>query len=78
MLAINLSENDLTVSNFVAERSLTYPILRDANRVIERRYGLSQYPTTFFVNPDGTIQDIFVGGMSEQDIDSRVEQLLQS
>lgn len=78
VLAINLSENDLTVSNFVAERSLTYPILRDANRVIERRYGLSQYPTTFFVNPDGTIQDIFVGGMSEQDIDSRVEQLLQS
>ncbi|PWW05590.1 peroxiredoxin [Paenibacillus cellulosilyticus] len=78
VLAINLSEDDLTVNNFVKERSLNYPILRDANRVIERRYGLSQYPTTFFVKPDGTIMDIFVGGMSEQDIDSRVEQLLQS
>lgn len=78
VLAINLSEDDLTVSNFVGQRGLDYPILRDANRVIERRYGLSQYPTTFFVKPDGTIMDIFVGGMSEQDIDSRVEQLLQS
>ncbi|MBD3918756.1 redoxin domain-containing protein [Paenibacillus sp. PR3] len=78
VLAINLSEDDLTVNNFVGERSLTYPILRDANRVIERKYGLSQYPTTFFVKPDGTIMDIFVGGMSEQDIDSRVDQLLQS
>lgn len=78
VLAINLSEDDLTVTNFVGQLELNYPILRDANRIIERRYGLSQYPTTFFIKPDGTIMDIFVGGMSEQDIDSRVEQLLQT
>ncbi|EFM09815.1 alkyl hydroperoxide reductase/ Thiol specific antioxidant/ Mal allergen [Paenibacillus curdlanolyticus YK9] len=78
ILAVNLSEDDLTVQTFVGERNLSYPILRDANRVIERKYGLEQYPTTFFVKPDGTIMDIFVGGMTEKDIDDRIERLLQS
>ncbi|MNG00341.1 Thiol-disulfide oxidoreductase ResA [compost metagenome] len=78
ILAVNLSEGNLTVNNFVKDFELTYPILRDANKVIERRYGLEQYPSTFFIKPDGTIMDIFVGGMTEQDIDDRIEKLLQT
>ncbi|GFN30603.1 redoxin domain-containing protein [Paenibacillus xylaniclasticus] len=78
ILAVNLSEGDLTVNNFVKDFDLSYPILRDSNRMIERRYGLEQYPSTFFIKPDGTIMDIFVGGMTEQDIDERIERLLQA
>lgn len=77
VLAINLSEDTLTVNNFVHRFNLSYPILRDVNRKTERKYGLESYPTTFFVKPDGTVLDVFVGGMTEEDIDSRVNQLLQ-
>ncbi|WP_336786810.1 redoxin domain-containing protein [Paenibacillus sp. MMO-177] len=77
VLAINLSEDTLTVNNFVRRFDLSYPVLRDVNRKTERKYGLESYPTTFFVKPDGTILDVFVGGMSEKDIDSRVDKLLQ-
>jgi peroxiredoxin len=77
ILAINLSEDTLTVNNFVRRFDLSYPILRDVNRKTEHKYGLESYPTTFFVLPDGTVQDVFVGGMSEKDIDSRVDKLLQ-
>lgn len=75
ILAINLSEDDLTVKQFLAKFELEYTILRDRNKEVERRYRLRQYPTTFFVKPDGTIQEIFVGGMTEHDIDQRVTQL---
>ncbi|MFF2482120.1 redoxin domain-containing protein [Paenibacillus sp. NPDC058071] len=77
ILAINLSEDTLTVNNFVRRFELNYPILRDVNRKTERSFGLKSYPTTFFVKPDGKIMEIRVGGMTEQDIDERVIQLLK-
>jgi peroxiredoxin len=76
ILAINLSEDTLTVNNFVRQFNLTYPILRDVDRKTERSYGLRSYPTTFFVKADGTIMEIKVGGMTQQDIDERIERLL--
>lgn len=78
ILAINLSEDTLTVNNFVRQFNLSYPILRDVNRKTERSYGLRSYPTTFFVKADGTIMEIKVGGMTQQDIDDRIERLLSS
>lgn len=76
ILAINLSENQMTVNNFVQRFKLSFTILRDQNRKTERNYKLRSYPTTFFVHPDGTIMDIFVGGMTEKDIDDRIAKLL--
>ncbi|OXS54915.1 thiol-disulfide oxidoreductase [Cohnella sp. CIP 111063] len=76
ILAINLSEDMIAVSNFVSRYNLDFTILRDQNRKIERLYKLKSYPTTFFVKPDGKIMDIFVGGMTEEDIDVRIRKLL--
>ncbi len=76
ILAINLSEDKFTVNNFAKRFDLTFPLLLDQNRTIERRYKLKQYPTTFFVKPDGKIMDIFIGGMTEKQIDDRIRKLL--
>ncbi|XEC92790.1 redoxin domain-containing protein [Paenibacillus tarimensis] len=76
ILAINLSEPDLPVTNFVRQHKLTFPILRDVNRQTERKYGLRSYPTTFFIKPDGKIMEIVVTPMTEQQIEERVERLL--
>jgi peroxiredoxin len=77
VLAINLSEDDLTVNSFLQRFDLDYTILRDKNRIVEKQYGLRSYPTTFFIQPDGTIVDIYVGGMTAEDIEQRIERLLQ-
>ncbi|WP_168119192.1 redoxin domain-containing protein [Paenibacillus sp. HB172176] len=77
ILAINLSEDTLTVKNFVNRFDLNYPILRDVNRRTERAYNLRSYPTTFFVKPNGELFEMVVGGMQEADIDERIERLLQ-
>ncbi|WP_246608670.1 redoxin domain-containing protein [Paenibacillus agaridevorans] len=55
VLAINLSEDDLTVKNFLRKFELENTILRDREKATERRYGLKAYPTTYFVKADGTI-----------------------
>ncbi|GBF72724.1 hypothetical protein PA598K_00989 [Paenibacillus sp. 598K] len=78
ILAINLSETDLVVSSFLRQFDLEYPILRDQKRATERMYGLRSYPTTFFVKPDGRILEVFVGGMTEEQIDERIERLLRT
>jgi peroxiredoxin len=78
VLAINISEDDLTVRNFLRKFELGYTILRDRNKATERRYGLKAYPTTYFVKADGTIMEIYIGGMKESDINERVERLFRS
>lgn len=77
ILAINLSEDTLTVSNYVKKLGVTYTILRDVDRKTEKRYGLRSYPTTFFVNPDGTLSSVFVGEMKESQIQEHIEQIVQ-
>lgn len=76
IIAINLSEDRLTVNNFLKRFDLEYTILLDRDRKVERSYKLRSYPTTFFVRPDGTIMEAYVGGMTEEEIDLRVRKLL--
>lgn len=77
ILAINLSEDTLTVSNYVKRLGVTYTILRDVDRKTERRYGLRSYPTTFFVNRDGTLSSVFVGEMQEAHMSEHISNIVQ-
>jgi len=78
VLAINLSEDDITVRDFLKRFDLSYTILRDKNRMIERRYALRSYPTTFFIGRDGRIMDIDVGGMADEEIEQYILRLLET
>ncbi|RAP76430.1 redoxin domain-containing protein [Paenibacillus montanisoli] len=78
VVGINLGEDKLTINNFVKQFDVSYTILQNENNDVQRKYGLKSYPTTFFVKPDGTILDIFVGPMAEADMDKRIEKLLAS
>lgn len=76
LVGINLSEDRLAVQVFANSVGAKFPILLDRNKKTEKRYGLKEYPTTYFITPDGKIQDIVVGGpMSEEDIDARIQKL---
>lgn len=76
VVGINLSEDRVSVRSFAQSVGVNFPILLDKNRKIERLYGLREYPTTFFIGSDGTIEEIAIGGpMSEAFIEERVERL---
>jgi thiol-disulfide isomerase/thioredoxin len=81
ILGVNLTDQDLIgeVNSFVQEFELTYPILLDGDgRVSSILYQVRGLPTTFFVNREGVIRTVLVGGpMSETFIRSKIEALLQ-
>lgn len=79
VLAVNTTyqDNESAARAFVQEYGLTFPILLDRTGAMANRYQLRALPTTFFVDRQGVIQDVVVGGpMSEALIQSKVEPLL--
>ncbi|MFC4302741.1 redoxin domain-containing protein [Cohnella boryungensis] len=79
LIGINLSEDKLTVESFIRQIGVDFPILMDKDRKTEKKYGLKQYPTTFFITPGGKIQEVVIGGLlTEEEIDQRVNRLMQA
>lgn len=80
VLGVNLTNQDSVseVTKFVQEFKLTYPILMDRDGSISSLYQIKGLPTTFFINRQGVIRTVVVGGpMSETFIRSKIEALLK-
>lgn len=79
VLAVNLTKKDVlsSVKSFVEEHGLTFPILLDQDGRVEEAYQLRGLPTSFFIDRDGIIQSVVIGGpMSEEVVRERVEQIM--
>jgi len=75
---ITAQDNLTAVEAFVQEFNLTFPILLDTSGTVGRTYRMRAFPTTFFIDREGVIQRVIVGGpMSEITLQSTVEQLLE-
>jgi len=80
ILGVNLADQDSVseVESFVQEFKLTYPILLDQDGSISNLYQIEGLPMTFFINREGIIRTLVVGGpMSETFIHSKIETLLK-
>ncbi len=80
VLAVNTTYQDgeQAAADFVAEFGLTFPIPLDRTGTVARQYQLRALPTTFFVDRDGVIQKVIIGGpMSEATIQTAVEEILE-
>src|SRR3989304_2360998 len=76
ILGVNLTNQDSLrdVPRFVEEFGLTFPILLDQDGSVSLLYQLKGLPTTYFVNRNGIIRTVVVGGpMSETFIRSKIE-----
>ena len=80
VLAVNMTYQD-TVANiapFVDEYGLTFPILLDETGIVGTLYQLRSLPSSFFINRDGTINEVVIGGpMAEALLRTRVEEILK-
>jgi len=48
------------------------PVLMDSNDEIGARYGLEGVPTAFFIDPQGRIGDVRMGGMTATEMAAAV------
>jgi cytochrome c biogenesis protein CcmG/thiol:disulfide interchange protein DsbE len=80
VIGLNLTSQDSepAVAAFIQEFGLTFPIVLDRDGKVERQYRLMGFPSTFFIDRQGIIRDVVVGGpMSESLIRSKVEDLFK-
>ena len=80
LVGLNLTSQDSEkdVVEFVQENRLTFPVALDRDGTVQRKYQISGYPTTFFIDRAGIIRSVVVGGpMSAALIQSRVEDLFK-
>ena len=80
VLAVNMTapDNLAAVEKFVQEFNLTFPIMLDTSGEVGNTYLMRALPTTFFIDQEGVIRRVIVGGpMSEVTLQSTVEQLLE-
>jgi len=80
VLAVNSTVQDdpLAIAPFVKEYGLTFPILLDETGEVSQAYELRSLPSSFFINRDGTINEVVIGGpMSSALLRTRIEEILR-
>jgi cytochrome c biogenesis protein CcmG/thiol:disulfide interchange protein DsbE len=79
VLAVNTTFQDQEAAavDFIGEFGLTFPILMDRTGEVSRQYLLRAMPSTFFIDREGIIRKVIIGGpMSEATLQTAVEELL--
>lgn len=80
VLAVNTTDQDSesAAAGFIAELGLTFPVPLDRTGAVSAAYILRGLPSTYFIDREGVIRSVVVGGpMSESLIQSKVEELLK-
>lgn len=80
VLGINSTVQDspLEIAPFIAEYGLTFPILLDETGEVTRAYGIRSLPSSFFIDRQGRIKMVVIGGpMSETLLRTRIEEILK-
>jgi peroxiredoxin len=73
ILAVNIAESDVAIEAFVKKHGLTFPILKDKNRVVTEAYDITPIPTTFLIDKNGKVLKVITGSMSERDVANYME-----
>ena len=79
VLAVNHTSTD-TIPKVVAfgeELGLTFPLLIDPGSKVNQLYRVRAYPSSFFIDKDGVIQNVHFGPLTEGQLDDFVGELLQ-
>lgn len=75
VLAVNIAQSDFEVQSFVDRFGLSFPVVIDKSRSVMNAYNIRPLPTTILVNPQGEIERIVTGEMTEEDIQGFMEEI---
>lgn len=61
ILAVDVQESADTVSKYLTSNDISLKALLDEDGSVAQAYGVSGYPTTFVINPDGSVYTYITG-----------------
>ena len=80
ILGVNMTYQDdvQAVTSFVERYGSTFPVLLDESRLVGNTYQLKSLPSSFFINREGIITEVVIGGpMTEAVLRTRIEKILK-
>ncbi len=77
VLGIDLRESADTVRAFVEEGGYTWTFLLDTTGKVGSMYNVSAIPTSYFVDKNGIIRAVTIGGMTGATIEAKLAQAMQ-
>ena len=72
-IGLDYLDQEPAAKAYLAEFDITYPSGPDLQSAAARRYGLKGVPETFFIDPQGNIQELVIGPIVSQ---NRLDELL--
>ena len=77
VIGLSLDQDDVLIREYLIDKKVTYPNFMDRDmNIANHLLGVSAYPDTFFISPDGTFLGRIVGA-TEWD-DPKVVQALEA
>jgi len=79
ILAVNaiLQDDEQKALDFVREMGLTFPVLFEYGGEVSSLYDAQALPSSYFIDPQGIIQEVVFGGpMAEALLETRIQKLL--
>lgn len=67
-----------TVSKFVRAKKVPYPVIISNDKLIEAYGGISNIPSTFIINKDGTVSEKILGGKTKEEFKAAVKKALSN
>ena len=80
VLAVDMTYQDdpTEVQPFADKYALSFPILLDESGTVGKAYQLKSLPSSYFINRDGIINEVVIGGpMAEALLRTRIEDILR-
>jgi len=75
VLAVNAQESEGVVQSFVNELGLSFPVLLDSRGVVEDLYRVRAFPTSVFIDAEGTIRSQHIGVLNESQLKGYLERI---
>ena len=75
VLAVNIAQSDFEVQNFVDTYGLSFPVVIDKTKSVMTAYNINPLPTTMLISPEGKVEKIITGEMTEKQIASFMESI---
>lgn len=77
ILAINAGDTLEQAQGFVRSNNLSFPVLLDPEVEILQALGITGFPTSILINPDGIVKYIHIGMLRPDDLDINISPYLK-
>ncbi len=76
IIAVSVDKNKMVIDNFYNRYDLSFPLVHDKNSTIMELYQVQPLPTSYFINPDGTIERIVKGPLTLDRLETYFNEIL--